>query len=370
MEDIMMYADDILTLCTSVEQLKSCITLIEDWSKRNGMTLNKQKSGIISFASRKAIKIPMMKTKKTIEKKKRKYKSKNPNLPTQVEKVHTEWVAAGSGVYGIPVCQKYKYLGTWLTPKLSCSPQINHIKMKSAHLFTKLYPYLSVATADGRRDMFNTMVMPLFNAATMLLKYEPSKVHEDNLVRIKRMLFKQFMRISNRTNSELVDDMIRKDLMHLANEEQKVAEEKWEARKEGKLSYASLPPGRPNALRGVPNTWCELINTQVKPCPLCNEKGKVTNRWHLKYYHQITLPHVNKIWREEIVPITKVKYREKTDRYGRVREEIIPRDEIKEKVGPVIEKHLQDYNLEYARMREEGLKLQKPCYPYHPRFLT
>jgi hypothetical protein len=272
-------------------------------------------------------------------------------------------------VYGIPVCQKYKYLGTWLTPKLSCVPQIDHIKKKSAHLYTKLYPYLSAATADGRRDMFNTMVMPLFNATAMLLNYEPSKTHEDNLIRTKRMLFKQFMGISKRTNSALVDDMLRKDLMYLADEEKKVAEEKWMARKEGNLSFASMPPGKTNALRGVPNTWCELINTQVKLCPTCNEKGKVTNRWHLKYYHHITLPHVNKIWREEIIPITKVKYREKTDRYGRIWEEIISRNEIKEKISPFIEKHLQDYNLELARMREEGKKTQGPLLSISPSFL-
>ena len=54
------------------------------------MTLNKQKSGIISFASRQAIKIPMMITKKTIEIKKRKYKPKNSLAPAQVKKIHTE----------------------------------------------------------------------------------------------------------------------------------------------------------------------------------------------------------------------------------------------------------------------------------------
>ncbi len=56
-------------------------------------------------------------------------------------------------IRGIPYCEQYKYLSTILTPKLSCRAQISYIKKKSAHLFTKLYPYLNNATVDARRDM-------------------------------------------------------------------------------------------------------------------------------------------------------------------------------------------------------------------------
>ena len=37
LQDILMYADDILTLCTSDKQLKDAIKIIESWSERNGM---------------------------------------------------------------------------------------------------------------------------------------------------------------------------------------------------------------------------------------------------------------------------------------------------------------------------------------------
>lgn len=357
LEDVLLYADDVMTICTSMEQMKKCIEVIENWSKRNGMSLNKKKSGIITFTSRKSGKVPMMKMEKTIELKPRLKQNKDPNATDKVTKVHREWVPSREEFCGVPICKEYKYLGTWLTPKLTCGPQIAYIRKKSAYLYSKLYPYLQVASADGRRDMFMSMVMPLFNAATMLLKYECSKSQEDNLIRVRRIIFKQFMGISKRTNTELVEDMIRKDLKVLAVEEKRVAEEKWTARKEGKTSEAHLDlKKKPNGLRGVPKEWCELINSQVKICPLCNQAGKFSDRWHLKYYHQIELPHINRIWREELCPITEIKYRKKIREDGKTKQETISREEIKEKVMPLISKQLQEYYsaIEKAKV---GLKI-------------
>ena len=151
--------------------------------------------------------------------------------------------------------------------------------------------------------MFMTMVMPLFNAATMLLSYEPSETHKMSLKRLQRGSFKQFMRISKSTNSWLVEDMIRKDLEILAKEEKETAERKWKGRQTRTMIEQDIKIRHPNGLRGVPNSWSELINTQVQPCPKCHKKkGATTNRWHLKYYHKIELKHINATWREEICP--------------------------------------------------------------------
>jgi len=43
LEDLLLYADDILALTTSPTQLAKAIRIIEDWCKRNGMDLNKKK---------------------------------------------------------------------------------------------------------------------------------------------------------------------------------------------------------------------------------------------------------------------------------------------------------------------------------------
>ncbi|MDR3550464.1 MAG: hypothetical protein P4L31_03555, partial [Candidatus Babeliales bacterium] len=119
-------------LCSSHHQVEKCIKIIEDWSARNGMELNKEKSGIVIFAHRRAQKIPKMKRLLTVG---------------QVNDV--QWIPSEKSIKGVPICKTYKYLGTHLTPKLSCGPQLGYIKKKAAHLFSKLYPYLSGATADA-----------------------------------------------------------------------------------------------------------------------------------------------------------------------------------------------------------------------------
>jgi len=60
-EDLLYYGDDLLSICTSLEQIKKAIQVMSEWSDRNEMLLNKKKSGIIIFANRKTTKIPMMK---------------------------------------------------------------------------------------------------------------------------------------------------------------------------------------------------------------------------------------------------------------------------------------------------------------------
>ncbi len=328
-EDLLFYADDLLMLCTSSSQAENCIRIIEEWSEQNGMSLNKDKSGIIVFADRKAKKIPNMSCKLTV-------KSNNNNT-------ERKWVVHGKSIRGIPYCEQYKYLGTILTPKLSCGAQISYIKKKSAHLFTKLYPYLNNATADARRDMWQTMAAPLFAAAYVLLSYEPSRTNRNNLERLQRGTFKQFLLISKRTNTQLINDMIRKDMVEISEATVATCLEQWEERKLFQKVTRRFPQlTRKNGLRGVPNTWCKLINSQVRPCISCKEKNAVTDRWHLKYHHNVELPHINSIWRKEICPITESKEKF-TDLFGRIRMKPLKRQRIFRTLQPIIVKHLENY---------------------------
>lgn len=53
-EYVLLTADDILLLCTSTEQVRRCIQIVKNWSRGNGMELNKNKPVIVVFANRKA----------------------------------------------------------------------------------------------------------------------------------------------------------------------------------------------------------------------------------------------------------------------------------------------------------------------------
>lgn len=51
-EDILLYADDVLLLCSTTSQVKECISIIEDWCNNNGMELNKKKIWRSSFCNK------------------------------------------------------------------------------------------------------------------------------------------------------------------------------------------------------------------------------------------------------------------------------------------------------------------------------
>lgn len=230
--------------------------------------------------------------------------------------------------------------------KLTCSSQICHIKKKAAHIFVKLYPYLAAASADARRDMWQTMVSPLFNSAYVLLQYEPSETNKVVLDRLQRMTFKKFLMISKRTNSVLVLDMMRKDLRKLAYFTVATCKVQWEQRKAALLITASFPCLTiHNSLRGVPNAWCELVNTMVKPCPSCKRSGVVTSRCHLFFRHNVEILHVNRIWRKEILPITVGEFEDTSE--GRVETvvEALSRDRqsIRILVKPIIQGYIRDF---------------------------
>ena len=316
----------------SNKQTKEAIEIVENWARKNGMTLNKRKSGIIIFVNRRTTKPPFM------------------QKPKEAKGI-ISWIPTQKTINDIPLCDKYKYLGTWLNSKLTIDPQINHIRKKAAHIYVKLYPYLMSASADARRDMWQTMVAPLFNAAYILLEYEPSESHKLKLERVQRSTFKQFMMISKRTNTELTNDMMRKDLRKIAKTVVATSKKQWEERKGYQEIMTQLPNlSRKNGMRGVPNNWCELVNTMVKPCPGCKTKGVITSRIHLLSHHGIQLPHVNDIWKKEILPISqqiieKTIYRQKMKiTITKPRE----RESIRTALKSTIQKHIDDFYKAWA----------------------
>ena len=289
------------------------------------MLLNKKKSGIIIFANRRANKVPMMKLLKNESD----IKNSNKWSPTQLE------------IDGVPICEKYKYLGTILTSKLTCGEQIAFIKRKSAHIYVKLYPYLKNASADGRRDMWQTMIRPLFDAAFVLLEYEPSKTQKENLKCFRRKTFKQFMMISKRTSTLLVEEMIGVDMEKIAQKLVIECKKQWEERKrKEEITPKAKLEKQNNLLRAVPNTWCKLINSQITPCPKCKKPGVVCSSWHMKNIHHTEIKDIQDIWKD-ICEMTKLDQKR------------ITRKEITQKVSPLIQNHLDIFTLAKERFLQK-----------------
>src|SRR3984893_13960940 len=109
--------------------------------------------------------------------------------------------------------------------------QLNFIRKKSNFLLVKLYPYLTNATADGRKDMWRTMVCPLFNGLLALREFEDSVTHTENFFGLWYYTFKKFMLIPQSTNSFIVDEMLGIDAIELVVLNYENSCRKWDARR-------------------------------------------------------------------------------------------------------------------------------------------
>ena len=153
--------------------------------------------------------------------------------------------------------------------------------------------------------MWQTMIKPLFNAALVLLEYEPSLTQKEDLEITWRGTFKQFMLISGSTPTELVNQMINCNLQEKASFLVEQCKVQWEERKNfQKLNSKQKLPKKPNLLRGVSNKFCEIINFQCGLCKFCEDQ---TSSRHLREKHGIQIKDILKIWEEDICPITNVK---------------------------------------------------------------
>jgi hypothetical protein len=246
------------------------------------MELNKKKSGIVVFAPRLAKKIPLMKMHK--------YKI----VKDGKERIIREWIPNQNNISEIPIMTEYKYLGTYLDPKLTMRPQLRHIRNKSSFLFIKLYPYLMNATADGRRDMWKTMVAPLFNALLILTYHEKAKTNTWNMLRLLVGTFKEFMMIPKNTSNNLVGEMIGTDIEELVLMNGINSDEKWKARKERREPNITARTATKNYLRGIPNTWCSILKQQCRVCQLC--KKYIMNEYHMKVCHNTEIFDYKKVW--------------------------------------------------------------------------
>lgn len=290
-EDLLFYADDLLTICTSPEQLRTAIQVIKEWSKNNGMLLNESKSGIVVFANRNSKTIPWM---------------RNSKLNNGKQNEQAIWMPTKTEFEGIPICNKYKYLGTWLDNKLTVQNQISHIKKKAGHVISRLYPYLKQASAEGRRDMWTTMIQPLFGALFPIVDGDKTKKAQSQALVLWRSTFKSMMLIPKRTNSQIISWMIGKEFEDLCIGFAEISTLKWKTRKTLQPIY--YPPSKliPNPLQGVPHQWCSILSRQASLCKLCLEKGiknKVLSSAHLLAAHNIRIMSAKKIWRGIIQPI-------------------------------------------------------------------
>ena len=180
--------------------------------------------------------------------------------------------------------------------KLTINAQIESIKRKANFLFVKLYPYLVNASAEGRRDMWKTMVIPLFNPALLICGFEKSKTEVEKVNCQILMTFKRYLMIPKNTNSNLVREMIGDNYHEITLRRQVNAAEKWFGRRDDREPELMAKVKATNYLRGIPNYWCDILKQECRVCYKCKNSNR--NDQHMWDRHQIDIMSYKTIWQE------------------------------------------------------------------------
>ena len=174
--------------------------------------------------------------------------------------------------------------------------QLVNIKKKANFLFVKLYPYLVNASAEGRRDMWKTMVTPLFEPVLLMCRFETAQTEVRKLNLLLLSTFKRYLIIPKNTNTDLVLEMIGDQYEDIATRKKYNAAEKWFARRENREPELMGKVKTTNYLRGIPNSWCDILKQQCKLCFICKNSNR--NDQHMWNNHKIIIVSYKTIWEE------------------------------------------------------------------------
>jgi len=170
-DDLFGYADDILILCETHESLVKCIQITEDWSSNNDLIINKSKSAIVEFISRRTMK---------------------------------SFLPVDGKFCGYPVVAEYSYLGTWLDRKLSLATQLNHIKKKMIWSGFRLAHLIYNISLDFKRNLWQVLLPLSFEFALPLLYYESAESNKHYFNCLLRKSFRKFVGLRNSVKFSIV----------------------------------------------------------------------------------------------------------------------------------------------------------------------
>jgi len=126
-------------------------------------------------------------------------------------RTHSRFII-GSQIMGIPIQDKYKYLGLWLNRKLTLDDQIEHIRKKSDFIKVKLGPVLSVCSLGYRKNLWELFIRPLFEFTLPINYFERASSRKEELKRVLKHTFKGFTKLSKTVPDSLINSLCGYDI--------------------------------------------------------------------------------------------------------------------------------------------------------------
>jgi hypothetical protein len=287
-EDMMGYADDVLILCSSIDQLRKVIAVVEEWSLKNNLRLNPKKSGVLEF------------------------------LPRMGKKLG--YLSIGSTISGIPVVGSYKYLGLLVDGKLTIDGHLEHIAKKAEFQALKLWPLLKNTSLDFRINLWTVLIRPLFEMLICLYETE-RKTNREKIENLIRKTFRKFTLLKNNIKKSTIHSLMRFDFERRVREVSQLARIKWEARKEHKVPiYPRREPEEREGKRYYPAELQVILNMKSALCPFCKVP---CNSSHMINEHQIYIP-CDEDLLENIAIICESTEETRKEKMNRIREIINP----------------------------------------------
>ena len=207
-KDLYGFADDHLVRNGSLLQLEKAIRVVERWCIEFNIKLNPSKSGVLEI-------VP-------------KYKSGS--------------LKVGTSFHGIPVVEKYKYLGVWLDRKLSCQLHLEYFfgaksnkmeqkmgKGKVDFLVNRLNPCFKAITVDYAISLWMTFIKPLFLPLATLSDLVSPTEKEIAQTRLRASL-KKFLKFPKNFKTELLMKIYPIDFLKWMKIERENSRVKWLAR--------------------------------------------------------------------------------------------------------------------------------------------
>ena len=109
----------------------------------------------------------------------------------------------------------------------------------------------------------------------MLAMFDKSEI-EVRRINIELLgTFKRFLMIPKTTNSEIVWEMIGDDFDEITKRLKHNAAEKWFARREYREPALLEKKKSINFLKGIPNTWCDILKQQCRLCHKCKNSTRI-----------------------------------------------------------------------------------------------